>query len=190
MADYKEVVEMLGDNLASFLGITKKFLIDWAIKPKELLHLFHNLAKDDLLGLLNGTHEIKFKPILVLFDNCHKEFMIYEQQRHTPWKEMFNSLTMGNSYEELCVLSIDGKDDYEKAQLEVQKKIKDFCYKNKKVFIVFERYFLLVKYKNDFIASLVRFHLDYRDMEISCVNLTTCVAYASSERHSYVLVPR
>jgi hypothetical protein len=56
---YKKVVEMLGENLASFLELAKKLLIDWKVEPKKLLHLGHNIPKDDLLGLIAGTHEIK-----------------------------------------------------------------------------------------------------------------------------------
>lgn len=59
MANYKKVVEMLGDNLASFLELSKKLLIDWKVDLKKLLHTFHNISKDDLLGLIAGTHEIK-----------------------------------------------------------------------------------------------------------------------------------
>ena len=59
MADYKKVVEMLGENLASFLKLSEKFLIDWKVDVKKFLHTFHNIPKDDLLGLIAGTHEIK-----------------------------------------------------------------------------------------------------------------------------------
>ena len=61
MADYKKVVGMLGENLASFFEVAKKLLIDWSIDPKKLLHLFQNFRKDDLIGLISGTHEIKVK---------------------------------------------------------------------------------------------------------------------------------
>lgn len=61
MADYKKVVEMLGDNLASLLELAKKWLIDWKIEPKKLFHLFQQIRKDDLNGLIAGTHEIKVK---------------------------------------------------------------------------------------------------------------------------------
>lgn len=62
MADYKKVVEMLGEHLASFLELAKKLLIDWAIEPKKLLHTLHQIRKEDLVGLVAGTHEIKAKP--------------------------------------------------------------------------------------------------------------------------------
>jgi hypothetical protein len=58
---YTKVVEMLGENLASFLELTKKLLIDWEVNPKQLLHTLQNLRKSDLIGLINGTHEIKTK---------------------------------------------------------------------------------------------------------------------------------
>lgn len=56
MADYAEVVKMLGDNLASFLELTKKWLLDWKVDLKSLLNFFHQMKKTDLIGLLNGTH--------------------------------------------------------------------------------------------------------------------------------------
>ncbi len=61
MADYKKVVEMLGEHLASFLELAKKMLIDWAIEPKKLLHTLHQIRKSDLVGLIEGTHEITHK---------------------------------------------------------------------------------------------------------------------------------
>lgn len=64
MADYEKVVQMLGENLASFLEISKKFLLDWEVKPKQLLHTLQNIKKVDLVGLIEGTHEIKPKIIV------------------------------------------------------------------------------------------------------------------------------
>lgn len=64
---YNEVVEMLGENLASFLELTKKWLIEWGIDFKNLLHFFHNLKKDDLIGLLNGTHQIQMAVVSKVF---------------------------------------------------------------------------------------------------------------------------
>ncbi len=63
MATYEKVVGLLGVNLASFLELAKKLLIDWAIEPKKLLHLFQNIRKEDLIGLIDGTHEIKAKAV-------------------------------------------------------------------------------------------------------------------------------
>lgn len=63
MASYEKVVGLLGANLASFLELAKKLLIDWAIEPKKLLHLFQNIRKEDLIGLIEGTHEIKVKAV-------------------------------------------------------------------------------------------------------------------------------
>ncbi len=65
MATYEKVVGLLGANLASFLELAKKLLIDWAIEPKKLLHLFQNIRKEDLIGLVDGTHEIKAKTVEV-----------------------------------------------------------------------------------------------------------------------------
>jgi len=61
MANYKEVVEMLGENLASLLELAKKWFIDWAVEPKKLLNSFQYIRKEDLNGLIAGTHEIKAK---------------------------------------------------------------------------------------------------------------------------------
>lgn len=190
MADYKEVVEMLGDNLASFLEVSKKFLIDWGVGPKKLLHFLHNIPKDHLLGLLNGTHEVVFKQILLPFNEHHQGFMIYKQQRRVPWKEMLFSLVNSDDYNKLCVLKIEGEDDYHKVSSEVEKQIEVFCCKNKKIFTVFENYFLLVKYRNDYIVTLIRFHSDYQNLEMTCVNLTTCVGFASSKNNYYVVTPK
>ena len=54
---------MLGENLASFLELAKKLLIDWAVEPKKLLHTLHNISKENWLGLIAGTHEIKAKAV-------------------------------------------------------------------------------------------------------------------------------
>lgn len=64
---YNEVVEMLGENLASFLELAKKWLVEWKIDFKSVLHLFHNLKKDELIGLLNGTHQIQTIFVLKVF---------------------------------------------------------------------------------------------------------------------------
>ena len=59
---------MLGDNLASLLELAKKWLIDWTIDTKKLLHALQNIRKEDLNGLISGTHEIKAKqqlPVVV-----------------------------------------------------------------------------------------------------------------------------
>lgn len=55
---YKKVVEMLGDNLASFLELAKKLIVDWKIPVNNLLHTLHNQSKDDVFGLIEGTHKI------------------------------------------------------------------------------------------------------------------------------------
>jgi hypothetical protein len=73
---YETVVEMLGENLASLLELAKKWLTDWAIKPKELLTTFHQIRKIDLKGLIGGTHEIRQREKTVdttSFDNEYFE---------------------------------------------------------------------------------------------------------------------
>jgi hypothetical protein len=57
MADYKDVVEMFGNNLASLLELAKKWLT-WKIDFIKLLHSLHQIKKIDLLGLVEGTHQI------------------------------------------------------------------------------------------------------------------------------------
>ena len=60
---YSKVVEMLGENLASFLELSKKWLVDWSVDTKKLFHFFHNIKKEDLIGLIDGTHQITKKAI-------------------------------------------------------------------------------------------------------------------------------
>lgn len=55
---YKKVVEMLGERLASVLELLKKWLIDWSLDTDKLLHFAHQVRKEDLLGLLEGTHKV------------------------------------------------------------------------------------------------------------------------------------
>jgi hypothetical protein len=54
---YQQVVEALGENLASSLELLKKWL-GWFGNFKRLLDCFHQLRKEDLVGLVNGTHKI------------------------------------------------------------------------------------------------------------------------------------
>ena len=61
MADYEQVVGLLGDNLAALLELAKKWLITWSLDTKQLLHTLNHLRKEDLIGLSEGTHEIKPK---------------------------------------------------------------------------------------------------------------------------------
>lgn len=60
---FEKVVEMLGDNLASLLELAKKWLVDWAVDRKKLLDTLHQIHKEDLVGLKDGTHEIKAKAV-------------------------------------------------------------------------------------------------------------------------------
>ncbi len=57
MATYKQVVGVLGENLASWFSLGLKWL-NWKIDFSKLLHQFHQLKKDDLVGLIAGTHKI------------------------------------------------------------------------------------------------------------------------------------
>ncbi len=54
---YKKVVEALGEYPASVLELLKKWL-EWFGHFKPLLDRFHQLRKEDLMGLIHGTHEI------------------------------------------------------------------------------------------------------------------------------------
>ena len=55
---YKKVVELLGENLAALLELCKKWFIEWRLDFKKTLDLFHQLRKDDVFGLIAGTHQI------------------------------------------------------------------------------------------------------------------------------------
>ncbi len=83
MADYKKVVEMLGDNLASLLELAKKWLIHWKIKPKKLFHVFQQIRKDDPNGLIAGTHEIKVKETQATTSSADDEY--FEQILETDY---------------------------------------------------------------------------------------------------------
>lgn len=58
MAHYDDVVGMLGVNLASFLELCKKFLVEWKIDVKPLLNFFNQIREKDLKGLIDGTSGI------------------------------------------------------------------------------------------------------------------------------------
>ncbi len=58
MAKDKNVVELLGEILASLSELVKKWSI-WDLDLKKMLHVFHQLRKDDLVGLIEGTHKIE-----------------------------------------------------------------------------------------------------------------------------------
>ncbi|MEZ4210689.1 MAG: hypothetical protein R3B39_00080 [Candidatus Paceibacterota bacterium] len=54
---YTQVVEMLGENLASSLELLKKWL-GWFGSFKPVIDRFHQIRKEDLMGLVKGSHEI------------------------------------------------------------------------------------------------------------------------------------
>ncbi|HEY5587765.1 MAG TPA: hypothetical protein VIK86_02280 [Candidatus Paceibacterota bacterium] len=58
MAENKNVVEMLGEYLASLSELIKKWSI-WGLDLKKLLHVLHQLRKDDFIGLIEKTHKIE-----------------------------------------------------------------------------------------------------------------------------------
>lgn len=58
MAENKNVVEMLGEYLASLSGLIKKWHI-WGLDLKKILHMLHQIRKYDLIGLSEGTHRIE-----------------------------------------------------------------------------------------------------------------------------------
>ncbi len=72
MTSYKKVVEMLGESLASLLELAKRWLIDWGMEPKKLLYLLLHLRKEDLVGLLAGTHEITPKAAPVVAEKTER----------------------------------------------------------------------------------------------------------------------
>lgn len=49
---------MLGERFASVFELLKKWLIDWSVDTDKLLHFAHQMRKEDLLGLLEGTHKV------------------------------------------------------------------------------------------------------------------------------------
>lgn len=63
MAEFnKDVVErMLGKSFASMLGLATKWLDEWKIELDKLLHSLHQIRKEDLIGLVTGTHQIRKK---------------------------------------------------------------------------------------------------------------------------------
>jgi hypothetical protein len=61
MAENKEVVEMSEKFLASLFGLAKKWLIDWKIDFQKLFHALQQVSKEGLIGLAEGTYEIKPK---------------------------------------------------------------------------------------------------------------------------------
>lgn len=55
---HKKVVEVLGENLASTLELLKKWFVEWSVDVPKLLHYGQNMKKEDLLGLVAGTHKV------------------------------------------------------------------------------------------------------------------------------------
>lgn len=58
MTQSKDVVEMLDKILASLSELIKKWSI-WELDLKKVLHVLHQIRKDDLAGLIEGTHKIE-----------------------------------------------------------------------------------------------------------------------------------
>ncbi len=95
---YKEVVEMLGDNLASLLELARKWLIEWKIKPKKLFHLFQNFKKSELLLLLDGSHIIS--PSKWREHNCVVYTSVISSGRSgAEWGQYFAAEEAKESYE-------------------------------------------------------------------------------------------
>lgn len=74
MTDYEKVVEIVGEASPSLLELAKKWFIQWAIKPKELLATFHKIRKAELRGFLIGTHEIKPKSSIQKTGSLDQDF--------------------------------------------------------------------------------------------------------------------
>jgi hypothetical protein len=74
MADNQEVVEMSEKFLASLFGLFKKWVIDWAINSQKLFHILQQVRKEDLIGLVEGTHEIKLKAIASKTVSANEDF--------------------------------------------------------------------------------------------------------------------
>ncbi len=58
MATQKDVVEMLVKYLASLSELLQKWNL-WGIDLTKILHVLHQVRKDDLIGLSDGTCEIR-----------------------------------------------------------------------------------------------------------------------------------
>lgn len=106
MADYNDVVEMWEKNLASLLELAKKWLVEWEVDFKKLLHLLQNIRKDDLLGLIAGTHEIKIKKLktkksvekFVLLADLG-EIVIPDDFNHKTWLASFKKKNYQENFE-------------------------------------------------------------------------------------------
>lgn len=61
MAENKEVVEMFDKFLASLVKLLTKWLTEWAVDSRKLFHALQQVRKQDLIGLIEGTHEIRVK---------------------------------------------------------------------------------------------------------------------------------
>ncbi len=81
----KKVVEMLDKNLASLIGLAKKWLVEWNIPLNKIFHVFYQMKKSDLQGLINGTHEIVKKRSYPKQSN-----LVFKTKKVINLKEFFN----------------------------------------------------------------------------------------------------
>lgn len=131
MADYKKVFQMLGENPASFLELTKKLLVDWGIDPKKLLTLIHNFRKEDLLGLLAGTHEIKPKEKQAQLVAAENEY--FEQILETDYITVPDMATVATYAKEKWSKEMGSVTPSNVLVAGQKKKVKVFCFKKRPV---------------------------------------------------------
>lgn len=87
MADQK-VVGMSDENLVSLFKLAKRWLVVWKIDLKKLLNVSRQIRKEDLLGLINGTHEIVPK----------KQFMLNNLVKGFEKKAKLRKISLRQSY--------------------------------------------------------------------------------------------
>ncbi|MEI8269918.1 MAG: hypothetical protein WCG45_00980 [bacterium] len=113
----EEVVVMWEKNLASLIELAKKLLVEWGIKFNDLLHFFQNIRKDDMLGLIAGTHEIKAKILLPIHPDyklIKKGIVIVAKERDR--QEILNdssNYVLGDNFKKLLAECTNGKTDPE-----------------------------------------------------------------------------
>lgn len=95
----KEVVEVWEKNLASLIELAKKLLVEWGINFSDLLHFFQNIRKEDALGLIVGTHEIKKKtqPLLIRLKRVVSNILLESTASFKP-RDFFKTKSEGGIF--------------------------------------------------------------------------------------------